>query len=89
MSAEKVAKRVKLIKGGNPNVLDFKAPPVEKGLMDDDYYLRSFFGAENGLVAHFIVYEYDFLKSKGSRDSQWRRNVDSAYKGFYKAVERV
>lgn len=86
MSVEKVVKKTKVKINKSNGLIEFIGPKINS-LKNDPYYARSFMDQKYGLVVHFIIVEYDFIKAKGSGDSSIVRNAESAYKNFYTAVD--
>lgn len=86
MSAEKVARKTKLSKDESDGILDFKGPDINS-IDSDPYYVRSFMNRETGVTVHFIIVEYDFLKSKGAGNSSLVQTAESLFKNFYVAVD--
>lgn len=85
MTAEKVAKKAKIGKTDNPDIIGVRFPDINS-LKSDPYYVHSFLD-DIGLALHYVVVEYDFIKAKGSGDTSIVQNAENLYKHFYTAVD--
>jgi len=81
MTAEKVAKKTKVKEAPDDEIIEFIGPDIQS-FLTDPYYFRSFMSKE-GIAAHFVIVEYDFLKAKGASNGNIYRNADSLFKKFY------